>query len=156
MGAWMPVLGSGFGLAEVGVVAGDPVVAGWGEDIEVDGVFESFGGMGEMGGDDEDFAGANDGFLLVAFFAEEEAHGAGFDEGDLLVVVGMAGDEAAFFELDAGEHGGGAGDELAIEERVHGLGRDVGPSGVGEGFGHEMRVIGMGECGSGWWLVVSG
>jgi len=47
-------------LAEVAVVAGEPVLAGWGEDVEVDGVFESFGGVGKVGGDDEKFAGVDD------------------------------------------------------------------------------------------------
>ena len=58
---------------------------------------------------------------------EVEAEGAFGDEGDLLVVVGVAGDDAALCEDDAGEHGLIAGDELAGEERVELLVFDVVP-----------------------------
>ena len=43
-------------LAEVGVVFVDPVLAGWGEDVEVDAVGQGGGGVGKTAGDDEDFA----------------------------------------------------------------------------------------------------
>ena len=43
-------------FAEVGVVFVDPVLAGWGEDIEVDAVGQGSGGVGKTAGDDEDFA----------------------------------------------------------------------------------------------------
>jgi hypothetical protein len=59
----------GGALAEVGVVAGDPVLAGWGEDVEVDGVFEGLGGVRQVGGDDEDFAGTDDHVDGGALFA---------------------------------------------------------------------------------------
>jgi hypothetical protein len=128
-------------LAEVGVVAGDPILAGWGEDVEVDGVFEGLGGVGKVGGDDEDFAGADDFFYGRGFVAEEEAEGAFGDVGDLLVGVLMAGNEAAFLEDDAGEHGLLARDELAGEERVELFGRDVGPAGVERFNGHRKRIV---------------
>ena len=48
--------------AEVSVVAGDPVFAGRGEDVEVDGVFEGEDFMGDVRRDDEDFVGIEDGF----------------------------------------------------------------------------------------------
>ena len=52
----------------------------------------------------------------------------------------MTGDEAAFLERDACEHGLIARDELTGEEGVELLGGDVGPAGV-EGFsGHLERV----------------
>ena len=57
------------------------------------------------------------------------------DEGDLLVGVGVAGDDAAFGEDDAGEHGLFAGDELAREERIELLVFDVVPT-VESGVGH--------------------
>jgi hypothetical protein len=124
-------------LAEVGVVAGDPVLAGRGEEIEVDGVFESFGGVGEIAGDDEEFASAHDFVDGRSFFAKREAESADGDVGDLLVRVLVAGNDAAFLELDAREHRLFAVDELAREERVELLGGDVGPAGV-EGFnGHK-------------------
>lgn len=134
------------GLAEVGVVAGDPVLAGWGEDVEVDGVFEGFGGVGKMGGDDEDFAGTDDlvdgGTFLFAQLEEEGSFG---DVDDLLVGVLVAGDDAAFFEHDASDHGLGAGDELAGERGVELLGGDVGPTGVDGFSGHRKRVPRVGE-----------
>jgi hypothetical protein len=127
-----------FGLrlfAEVGVVFVDPVLAGWGEDVEVDAVFLGGCGVGEVAGDDEDFAGV---YGVRGAVVEVEAEGAFGDEGDLLVGVGVAGDDAAFGECDAGEHGFFAGDEFAGEERIELLVFDVVPvveSGLGHGGG---------------------
>jgi len=64
----------------------------------------------EVAGDDEDFAGVDG---VRGAVVEVEAESAFGDEGDLLVGVGVAGDDAAFGEDDAGEHGLLAGDELA-------------------------------------------
>jgi len=47
---------SGCWLAEVGVVAVDPVLAGWVEDVEVYCVFEGEGFVGDIGWDAEDVA----------------------------------------------------------------------------------------------------
>ena len=101
-------LGSDF--AEVGVVFVDPVLAGWGEDVEVDAVFLGSCGVGKVAGDDEDFAGVDG---VRGAVVEVEAKSALGDEGDLFVGVGMARDDAAFGEDDAGEHGLIAGDELS-------------------------------------------
>jgi hypothetical protein len=128
-------------FAEVGVVAGDPVLAGWGEDVEVDGVFEGFGGVREIGGYDEDLSGADVfGDLWGAVFAEDETERAFEDVSDLLVGVGVARDDAAFFEDDAGEHSLGAGDELAGEKRVELLGWDVVPGDVLKAFAHGVSL----------------
>ena len=51
-------------FAEVGVVAVDPVLAGWVEDVEVDSVQEGVGFVGEVGWNAEDFAGADGDFLV--------------------------------------------------------------------------------------------
>ena len=67
--------------------------------------------MGDAAGDDEDFAGVDG---VGGAIVEVEAEGAFDDEGDLLVGVGVTGDDAALFEEDAGEHGLIAGDELAL------------------------------------------
>jgi hypothetical protein len=119
-------------FAEVGVVFVDPVLAGWGEDVEVDGVGEGGGGVGKVAGDDEDLAGMNG---VRGAVVEVEAEGAFGDEGDLLVGVGVAGDDAAFGEYDASEHRLLAGDELAGEKRIELLVFDVVPV-VESGFGH--------------------
>ncbi len=58
------------GLAEVCVVFREPVLARRGEDVEVDGVFEGFSGVREIGGDDQHFVGANDLLIESAFFPE--------------------------------------------------------------------------------------
>ena len=71
--------------------------------------------MGKVAGDDEDFAGVDG---VRGAVVEVEAESAFGDEGDLLVGVGVAGDNAAFCEDDAGEHGFFAGDEFAGEEWV--------------------------------------
>ncbi len=122
--------------AEVGVVFVDPVLAGWGEDVEVDGVLEGDGGVGDAAGDDEDFAGVDGVDVSVA---EVELDGALEDEGDLLVVVGVGRDDAAFGEDDAGEHGLSAGDELALQERVELFAFDVGPAIEGWDCCHDCR-----------------
>jgi hypothetical protein len=119
-------------FAEVGVVFVDPVLAGRGEDVEVDAVFFGGGGVRKVAGDDEDFAGVDG---VGGAVVEVEAESALGDEGDLLVGVGVAGDDAAFGEDDAGEHGFFAGDEFAGEERIELLVFDVVPM-VESGFGH--------------------
>jgi hypothetical protein len=113
------------GLAEVGVGFVDPVLARGGEDVEGDGVFEGGGGVGDVPGDYEDLAGAEDADVA---FAEVEAEGAGDDVADLLVGVGVAGDDAAFGEEETGEHGLFSVDELALQEGVELLDWNIGPA----------------------------
>jgi hypothetical protein len=113
------VSASGSDFAEVAVVFVDPVLAGWGEDVEVDGVFESGGGVGEVPGDDENLA-CFDGVRGPVVVVEAECSFG--DEGDLLVGMGVTRDDAAFGEDNAGEHGQGAGDELACEKGIELLG----------------------------------
>jgi hypothetical protein len=80
-------------FAEVGVFFVDPVLAGWGEDVEVDAIFEGGGRVREVAGDDEDFAGVDG---VGGAVVEVEAEGAFGDEGYLLVGVRVTGDDAAF------------------------------------------------------------
>ena len=128
-------------LAKIAIGFVDPVLAGRGEEVEVDGVFEGFGGVGKISGDDEDFAGADDFFLEIGLvIAEQEAEGAFEDEGDLFVGVRMAWDYSAFFEADAGEHGLFAVDELAGEKWVERLGSEGVPAGVQGLFRHAGRL----------------
>jgi hypothetical protein len=132
---------AGLFAAEVGVVAGDPVVAGWSEDVEVVGVFEGLGHVGDVARDDEGLAAVDVVHVLFrAFFADGEAQNAGEDEDDLLVGVRVPGDDAAFLQLDSREHGLIAVDELAREKRVELFRWDVGPGAVLEAFGHTVSV----------------
>lgn len=124
-------------FAEVAVVFVDPILAGRGEDVEVDAVFFSGGGVREVAGDDEDLAGVDG---VGGAVVEVEAESAFGDEGNLLVVVGVAGNDAAFGEDNAGEHGLFTGDEFAGEERVELLVFDVVPT-VESGFGHEETAF---------------
>ena len=137
--------GRGETLAEVGVRACDPVLTWWGEDVEVGGVFEGFGGVGKVGGDDEDLAHADNPLDGRTFFAKQEEQGSLRDVGDLLVGVLMARDDAAFLEFNASKHGLGAGDELAGKQGVELLGGNVGPTGVNSFSGHHKRVPRVGE-----------
>lgn len=130
--SFSPVYVSRSDFAKVGVVFVDPVLAGWGEDVEVDAVFFGSGGVGKAAGDDEDFAGVNG---VRGAVVEVEAESAFGDEGDLLVVVRVAGDDAAFGEHDTSEHRLGAGDELAGEKWIELLVFDVVPV-VEGGRGH--------------------
>jgi hypothetical protein len=127
-------------LAEIAIVAGDPVLAGRREDIEVESVFEGFGGVRQVSGDDEEFTGADGFFFERVIRTEGETQSALDDEGDLFVMMRVAGDLATLFEHDAGDHGLRPGDELAGEQRVHGFGGNIGPAGVGGFGGHETRL----------------
>jgi hypothetical protein len=106
---------------------------GWGEGVAGDGVFEGLSGVGLVGRDDENLAGVDGADIATA---EVEAQGAAEDEADLLVGVGVDGDEAAFGEDETGEHGLGSVDGLTGEERVELLDLYVGPAVVN---GVDMR-----------------
>jgi hypothetical protein len=101
--------------AEVAVVFVDPVLAGRGEDVEVDGVFEGGGGVVEVARDDE-YLACFDGVRCAIVVVEAEC--AFGDEGDLLVRVRVARNDAAFGEHDTSKHGEAAGNELAGEEWI--------------------------------------
>jgi hypothetical protein len=127
--------------AEVGVVAGDPVVARRGEDVEVVGVFEGFGHVRDVAGDDEGLSAVDVVHLLLgAFFADGETENAGEDEDDLFIGVRVPGNDAAFLQLNAREHCLFAVNELAREKRVELLGRNGGPGEVLEAFAHGASV----------------
>jgi hypothetical protein len=83
--------------AAIGVVAVDPVLAGWVEDVEVYGVFESVGFVGEVGWDAEDFAGADDDFFVAAFVRDEELERAFENVADLFIVMMVHGDDGSLF-----------------------------------------------------------
>jgi len=112
-----------------------PVLAGWGEDVEEDGVFDGVGAVGEVWGDDEGVAGVEDPLLDGAVFAEVEENCALEDAGDLLVGVGVAGGDAAGFQLDAGEHDLRSVDELAGEQGNGVFSGDFGPGSEFVGWG---------------------
>jgi len=95
----------------------------------------------EVAGDDEDFAGVN---RVRGAVVEVEAESAFGDEGDLLVGVGVARDDATFGEEDAGEHGLLASDEFAGEKRIELLVFDVVPT-VESGGGHRVTPFLSGE-----------
>jgi hypothetical protein len=119
-------------FAEVAVVFVDPVLTRWSEDVEVDAIFLGGCGVGEIAGDDEDFAGVDG---VRGSVVEVEAESTFGNESDLLVGMGVARHDAAFGENDTGKHRLGAGDELAGEERVELLIFDVVPA-IKSGFGH--------------------
>ena len=123
----------------------DPVLAGRGEDVEVDAVFEGLGGVREITGDDEDLAGEDDLVDGGAFFTEREEERALGDVRDLLVGMVVARDDASLFELKASEHGLRAGDKLAGEQGIELLGGDIGPAGVDSFSRHRKRVSRVGQ-----------
>ena len=121
----LALLGRTILFAEVAVVFVDPVLAGWSEEVEVDAVFFGGGGVGKAAGDDENFPGMDG---VRGAVVEVEAEGTFGDEGDLLVGVGMARDDATFGEDNAGEHGLLAGYKFAGEEWIELLVFDVVPT----------------------------
>lgn len=119
---------------------GDPVLARRSEDVEVDAILESFSGVREIAGDDEEFTGADNLFGGGTFFAESEEKSALGDVGDLLIGMVVAGDDAALFELKAGEHRLRTVDELTGDEGIELFGGEVGPAGVKRFSSHRKRV----------------
>lgn len=99
--------------------------------------------MGEIGGDEEDFAGADGEDTAIA---EGKAQRAFHDISDLLVLVAVHGDDSAFAEHEAGEHGAFSIDQLAIDERVEVIDGDLPEGGVleGAGIGQENLLSGLG------------
>jgi hypothetical protein len=111
-------------VAEVVVGFVEPVFAGGIEDVEVDGVFDGPGFVGEVGRDAENFAGADDDFAAI----NGKFQGAFEDVGYLLVVMVMQGDVRAFLQQHAGQHDFVADHHLAVDERIQLLALDVFPS----------------------------
>src|SRR5271156_4309734 len=97
-------------VAEIVVRFVDPVFTAGREEINVHGVFQGFGFVRDVGGYQEHFAGVHHrGFAVV----EEKLQRAGDDEGKLFAAVGVARDDAAFCDENAGEGGVFAAHHLA-------------------------------------------
>ena len=128
VGRWLAV--EVFGGAEVGVVAVDPVLAGWGEDIEVDGVFEGDGGVGELAGMTRTSP------ARTMWVSPPSLNSRAPSRMKAICSLGWewVGDDAALLEDDAGEHALRAGDELAGEQWVELFGGDRRPSVWREGW----------------------
>lgn len=109
---------------EVSVVLVDPVLAGWIEDVEIEGVFEGCSLVRGVRRNGKDLAGADNDLRAVY----DKAQRARKNVRNLFVGVAMERDVRALFEEDAGEHGSRGGDVLAVDEGVHGLGRNFIPS----------------------------
>jgi len=123
----------------------DPVSAGRIEDVEVDSVFEGFGFVRHVRRDAERLAGVDHDFLAV----DPEFERSFENVGELLVVVVVFRDDAAFFEQHASEHDALADYELALQEGLevferNGVPRDVlqrgfGGNAFGAGFFYRTR-----------------
>lgn len=135
----MPRVGSGPSLfAKVLVGAVDPVFARWSEGVEGEGIFEGEGGVGDVGRDEEKFAGAEGNFLAF----DGELQSAGDDLADLFVVMAVHGDETAFLHGDASDHDFIADDVLAVEEGIDVFGGDLVPADVlNGGLAHQTTMI---------------
>jgi hypothetical protein len=102
-------------LAEIGVVSLDPILARRVENVEIDGVFEGVGLVGDVGRDAEDLAGADDEVFAPLVGFEEELERTLEDVADLLVMVMVHGDDGPLLEEDTGKHGSGSDHELASD-----------------------------------------
>ena len=127
-------------LAQVRVVVGKPVLTWWGKDVEVDGVFEGFGGVRHVAGDDQNLALADDLFDGRTLFTQHEEQRSLRDVGYLFIRVLMAGHNATLLEFDTRKHGLRSGDVLPGEQGIELCGWYVGPSGVKQFVGHHQRV----------------
>src|SRR5580693_4458496 len=97
-------------VAKVVVCFVDPIFAAGREEVNVHGVFQGFGFVWNVGGNQEHFAGVDyRGFAVV----EEKFQRAGADEGKLFAAMRVARHDAAFCDEDAGERGVFAAHHLA-------------------------------------------
>jgi hypothetical protein len=120
-------------LAEIAVCFVQPVLPGWSEDVNVDGIFKSFGGMGKVSRDYQDLAGADDFFAQVHFvFSKEKFQSSSDDGGNLLVGVRMPWHDTTFGEDEPRNHGFGAGNKLAREQGIERFRRNSRPTGMEE------------------------
>lgn len=106
---------------EIGIVASGPVFAGGGEDVDVDGFFESEDFVRKVGRNDEELAFAEDDFARCAgaVFMQKELEAAGEEVGYLFVDMTVQRDVRALMQGDAGDGNVGTVDELAAEQCVH-------------------------------------
>ena len=110
-------------VAEVVVGFVEPVFAGGIKDVEVDGIFDGPGFVGQVRRDAEDFAGADDDFAAI----NGKFQGAFEDVGYLLVVMVMQWDVRAFLQQHARQHNLVADYHFAVDERIQLLALDVFP-----------------------------
>src|ERR1035438_2840750 len=75
-------------LAQIGVVAGDPIFAARGEDVHRQAIFERHNGVGHAGRDHQGLAGTDH----LAAAIDREFERAALHRADLLVDVGVFGD----------------------------------------------------------------
>ena len=108
----------------VGLV--DPVGAGRSEDIEIERVLEGPSFMRQVRGNAKNFAGVDDDLFAI----DGEFQCAFEDVSELLVVVMMKRDVAAFFEEDASEHNLLTVNHFAVDERIEMFALDLAPGDV--------------------------
>src|SRR6185312_12703838 len=106
----------------------------------VQSVFEGFGHVRDVAGNDEQVAGPKVEYLGFAVGVERETHRSRDDRGKLLVVVDMGGNDAALLEMDVGDGSLLAGDELAFQQGVEFFEGDIGPADKRRGSSHADRV----------------
>src|SRR5438270_4316252 len=92
----------------------EPVLSRRAEDVDVECLFERFCVVRHIRRNMKDLASCYRYFLL-AIFADPELQRAFEDVGDLLVVVRMLRDDAAFLQIDVRQHHPFAGDESSLQ-----------------------------------------
>ena len=98
----------------------EPVLAWWAEDIDVQSLLECFRLVRHVRWNQQHLPGADDHFLR-AIVTDPELESALKDVGELLVLVGVLGDDAAFLQIDMCEHHAIAGDETTLQHVGHPL-----------------------------------
>ena len=111
-------------LAQISVVAVNPVLPRRVENIERNRVFEDENLVGSVRCDAENLPGADDLFAPI----DDEPERAFRDVADLLVKVAVLGHMGAFLQHNPGEHHVGANQILPRDERIHGLGWNLSPA----------------------------
>ena len=113
-------------VAEIVVGLVEPVLAGRGEDVEIECIFKSPGFVGHVRRDAQNFAGANDDLLAV----DGKFQGTFEDVSKLLIDVMMQRDVAVFFDEDAGEHDLLTVNHFAVDVGIEMFALDLAPGNV--------------------------
>src|SRR5579863_2752582 len=100
--------------SQIAIRSSQPVGAGWMEDVEVHGIFESFGLVCHVWWNGEHFAGAYDDLTPINPKLKRSLQ----NVGQLFIDVTVLGNDAALLQQHPGQHDVVSDDHLPLQQRV--------------------------------------